>query len=106
MVWVQSWKRYTPGLAAFFSKEPESKCLKLWDLNSLCLKCSVLSLWREDSHRLCKWLRVASKENQRLGLGSRSWGPPGVWLGVEHSRATQRSRKTPLGLLPGRLGQL
>ena len=50
MVWIRSCKRCTPGLAGFFSKEPESKRLKLWKLNSCRLKCSFVSLCREDSH--------------------------------------------------------
>ena len=60
MVWIRSCKRCTPGLAGFFSKEPESKRLKLWELNSCRLKCSIVSLCREDAIDSANGLRVAS----------------------------------------------
>lgn len=109
MVWIQSCKRCTPGLAGFFSKEPESKCLKLWELNSRRLKCSVLSLCREDSHGLCKWFE--SRFRTEPGRG-RDWAWAIVGDPQEYGQgwstpepAAQRSSKTPLGLLPGPLGQ-
>lgn len=99
MVWIQPCKRCTPGLAGFFSKEPESKCLKLWELNSRRFKCSILSLCREDSHGLCKWFESRFRTEPGRGrdwawaiAGDRSMGGQGTpqeyGRGVEHSRAS------------------
>lgn len=117
MVWIQPCKRCTPGLAGFFSKEPESKCLKLWELNSRRSKCSILSLCREDSHGLCKWFESRFRTEPGRGgdwawaiAGDRSMGGQGTprsmaggWSTPEP--AAQRSSTAPLGLLPGPPGQ-
>ena len=102
MVWLQSRKRCTPGLAGFCCKGPESKYLRLWELNNLCVKCSIPSLWQEKSQGLCKWLRVTYVQNQAegwIGPGGHSLGTPGCMAGgVENSRASNTKEwKEPAG---------
>lgn len=67
------------GSASFFCEGPESKYLRLYGLNGLCLNYSVLSLQPENRHGLCKRMRVAYLQNQAEGWIV--WGPLGLWLG-------------------------